>query len=732
MFRSLSVTVGAEQMRSSRPWTLYLLVLSSRILSVFTLKSTAGLHARTEIMQTPVTAPGHQFHGGGPANTFIHAGPAVQDTGLPDRTAATLVGSAQGGVLLQNGTLGGASARGNQTVPSLNAAELATAAGMLVRHHAVEEALNLGENVTEPLIPVVQLSQPIDTAEPPASRLTTGQAAGTLDSDEDVGSILENAVSKVNGALSGAGTYLANVSQQTSERLHAFWSAVAREKERTAAGETVRPDPIGICIGFSAVAFAAYSIYRSKREANRIISLFEANTQIKELEEKARKGEPLPNIVVIRGTINADGRDVSTVSPRIDGLRDKVGEIEQPKNAWIEIARQAKRDPQLKGIADAVVERTGVDAADVPDVPEPGDTYARESALRGEGALVLSEILVARICAKHQRRTEDKKTKRVTIKRPCRNESYNCFHGRRVAEGLHLLDLDGTRADLDLPPADAVGLAGIPEPPPLFLPVNDVWTEFTHYLRRDGLTGPGGRHQRLDDLPPMRLSDPYTLLSEFIFVDVQSPGDLGGMHGNPDVLGAIAEAYRGRDGPAKFLWEPRGFYDSVKGGGYDDVPAYASARFRRTELVSASELTERAQAAARQNALNTPYCEPSFTREQLMQRRDQENCFRYTELAIPRGTPVTVLARPMVAEAGTGEGAECRIRLTSPLSGAEEVKESGDPKADRFRFRIRPGHTVENLLRLRDLNVNAYYGLAVVGLGFAGWAAAGYPGMGAG
>jgi len=503
---------------------------------------------------------------------------------------------------------------------------------------------------------------------------------------------------------------------------------VARSEERAASGEAVRADPIGISIGLAAVAFAGYSVYRSKREANRIISLFEANTQIRELAEKATRGERLPSLVIIRGTISADGRDVATVSPGIVGLKEKVGQIEQPKNAWIEIARQAKRDPQLKGIADAVVERTGVDADDVPDVPEPGDLYARQTATSGDGSLVLSEILVARICAKHQRRTEEKTTKKVTIKRPCRNESYNCFHGRRVSDGLHLLDLDGTRADLVLPPADAVGLAGIPDPPPLFLPVNDVWTEFTHYLRKDGLTGPGGRHQRLDDLPPMRLSDPYTLLSEFIFIDVQSPGDLGGMPGNPAVPGAIAEAYRSSSGPAKFLWEPRGFYDSVKGGGYDDVPAYASARFRRTEMVSAAELTERAKVAARENSRSTPYCEPTFSRAELEQRRDQENCFRYTELAIPRGTPVTVLARPMVAEAGTGEGAECRVRLVSPL-GAEEARDAREPKADRFRFRILKGHTVENLLRQRDLNVNAYYGLALVGLAFAGWAAVGYPGM---
>lgn len=30
------------------------------------------------------------------------------------------------------------------------------------------------------------------------------------------------------------------------------------------------------------------------------------------------------------------------MSTGIDGLRERVGEIEQPKNAWIEIARQAE------------------------------------------------------------------------------------------------------------------------------------------------------------------------------------------------------------------------------------------------------------------------------------------------------------------------------------------------------------------------------------------------------
>ncbi|CAE7812109.1 CACNA1B [Symbiodinium sp. CCMP2592] len=274
-------------------------------------------------------------------------------------------------------------------------------------------------------------------------------------------------------------------------------------------------------------------------------------------------------------------------------------------------------------------------------------------------------------------------------------------------------------------------MTGVSDPPPLFLPVSDVWTEFTHYLRKDGVTGPSGRRQRLDDLPPMRLSDPYTLLSEFIFLDVQSAADLGGFPGNPHVLEEIGEAFRAGQTPAKFLWEPRGFYDSVRGGGYDDVPAYATGRFRKTEMISARELLDRAQAAGKENTRYTPHCEPTFSRAELEQRRDEENCFRYTELAIPRGIPVTILARPMIAEAGTGEGADCNIRLVSPQG------DEGPPHADlknlkdRFRFRILRGHQVENLLRHRELNPTAYYGLALVAIAFIGWAVSGYPGLGA-
>eukprot|EP00435_Cladocopium_sp_Y103_P064295 s1341_g26.t1 len=47
------------------------------------------------------------------------------------------------------------------------------------------------------------------------------------------------------------------------------------------------PDPIGMSAGVLVLFYAIYSVYRYRREANRIISLFEANTQIKELQRKS-------------------------------------------------------------------------------------------------------------------------------------------------------------------------------------------------------------------------------------------------------------------------------------------------------------------------------------------------------------------------------------------------------------------------------------------------------------
>lgn len=484
-----------------------------------------------------------------------------------------------------------------------------------------------------------------------------------------------------------------------------------------ASVEPRQPDPFGIFAGLLAVAVATLCVNINRWRENQLISLFHANTTLKELQEKAARGEKLPSVVVLRGTISADGRDVLGVCPEIEGLRHLMGDIEQPRNDWVEIARRTKLRPRLREISDVMRGRTG-SSSDAPDATARQNPYFRQASTH-PSSWVLTELLVARVCGKHQRRLWDKRSKKVTIRRPCRNESYNCFHGRRVSEGLHFVDMNGTRAAIELPPANAVCLHGVVEPPVLFLPAADVWAEFSHGIYTDSLEG---QSRRLDDLASTRLSDPAMLLSEFIVVDVQVDVDIGFFEGGPHCLEVIEEAFPAE--PAnKFLWEPRGFYDSVKGGGYNDVPAYANMKYRRAEMVTAKELLKRAEVAARENSSNTPFCEPTFTRAMLHRRRDEENCFRYAELSIPRDSPITILARPMISEAGTGGvGADCCIHLVPPA----QEDEDGRRQAERFHFRILKGHSIDSLLRPTDLNLSAHYAMAVGGLLFSTWAALGY------
>merc|ERR1712046_26442 len=148
-------------------------------------------------------------------------------------------------------------------------------------------------------------------------------------------------------------------------------------------------------------------------------------------------------------------------------------------------------------------------------------------------------------------------------------------------------------------------------------------------LRKEGLDVKG-KHLDFSNLPPSKITDPSTHLSEFIFIDAQSTTDMGAFGGSAAVLNGISRAF----GYKEFLWEPRGFYD--KDNRSDDlVPSYAADP--KSQMVSADELLARAARAADINTQKTHYCEPTFSREELRGRRDQESCFRGTELAIPRG-----------------------------------------------------------------------------------------------
>lgn len=346
-----------------------------------------------------------------------------------------------------------------------------------------------------------------------------------------------------------------------------------------------------------------------------------------------------------------------------------------------------------------------------------------DRSFRSDDPLILSEIIVDRLCGTVAMKsvTDNSGNERREITRTCRNQSYTCFYGRNVAEGFHVVDAQGGKIPLTLPSADILpqfSQVHHGEVPPLFLSTANVSEEFYAFLRKEGLTV-GGKQLDFSNLPPSKITDPSAHLAKFIFIDAQSTTDMGSFAGNGRALHGISEAY----GSRKFLWEPRGFYDAnprKHEKGEDDLPSYAVDR--TSEMVSVDELLAKAANAAEINSRMTSYCEPTFRRELLQKRRNEENCFRVTELGIPRGCEVTVLARPVKDAAGN-------VRLVAPNS-AEDGADVDHPDAQRYRFRIMKGHTVDNILRQRSLNMMAYKGFAILGASITAWAAADYPGLG--
>jgi len=516
--------------------------------------------------------------------------------------------------------------------------------------------------------------------------------------------------------------------------LHTTAALVSAQSSQDDKERAIAPALL-IAIGGALVTFAGISIKRSKREADRIQELWDANTTLSSLEGSSSE---LPGLVIIKGVIAADDKAVTSVCPTLAGLSGLCGSIEQPHSALIDIAmavksiskddnkKAATKGTFLEGATDEIERRTGVSIDDVPDVVD--DYNTRASAFHGEGRCVMSEVLVTRLCGKAQtvhivKEGKKRRVKEIEVRRPQRNQAYPVFHGRQMAAGLHMRDTNGGRLDLCPPAVDTVSLGGLGEPPSLFLSANDGMTEFFSYIRKEGISV-GDTHIDMQDLPPSKLSDPYTMLSHFIFIDQSSALDLGSIGSNAQVLQQLCEAYNG--GPQPCLFEPRGFYDDgVQGGGQFTLPSYAS--FKKTEMVSANELLRCATQASNENTQNTLFhiegqchkADDSRTKMKgprkadLAALRDKENAFRYTELAVPFGAEVTVLGKPVRNKAGG-------ITVVPP-NETEDGRSSADPSADRFRFRILKGHGVENLVKQRELNMNMYYGLAVVGVAMIAW-----------
>ena len=85
--------------------------------------------------------------------------------------------------------------------------------------------------------------------------------------------------------------------------------------------------------------------------------------------------------------------------------------------------------------------------------------------------------------------------------------------------------------------------------------------------------------------------------------------------------------------------------------------------------------------------------------------RDKENCFRIVELGIP-ACDVVIVGKPRLEYT---KGGEPQIVIGAP-------DETTRVDEERFYFRILRGHTVKNLIKMREATKQVYIGFGIMGV----------------
>jgi hypothetical protein len=139
-------------------------------------------------------------------------------------------------------------------------------------------------------------------------------------------------------------------------------------------------------------------------------------TTIKQLEDMADKGLKLPEIVLVKGVIDADGPPVGSLTRNIDSLRPLIGQIDQPPNMLIDYGKMVVRGD---------VKIAGIDKDVVKDVK---DDYSKRSTKHFDSKFILTDLLVTRLaCWAYKEEEEDKPDK---IFREAREARFLVHHSR--------------------------------------------------------------------------------------------------------------------------------------------------------------------------------------------------------------------------------------------------------------------------------------------------------------
>ena len=437
-----------------------------------------------------------------------------------------------------------------------------------------------------------------------------------------------------------------------------------------------------VALGVAAVGFAGRSMTRVRKEFAIIQQMWSKNTTLYQLKEKARAGIPLPDIVLVKGTLTARGRPVSSVASKVAELKPLIGSIEQPSNFFLDLG--------AKVLSGEVKLPKGFDLEKVykfDDVERVEDDFSSRQAIL-EKNLVVSELFVTRLgCEARKEVTKDKNgNRRERITRSPRRARFNVLHHRQVADGLELMDSYGDRAGIKLEDFGSAEMAAN-ESPSLFLSLPDPLKEFKQFFRTTSM----GKVMNIANA-----DKPLSHLSKFLHLDQQSKTDTGAFSTRSS-RAALDDL--GRLFPHGWLWSGKGFYDNNPGSwsAYAGVETLDYIDFKR-RMLQAAELNAKYQSATKMST------------NSMRLARDEENCFRVSEIGIPNYSDVVVLGKPQLT---LGNNADGNDLIIAPPDQPTSWANISDP---RFNFRILKGHTIDNLMKHRTGAMQAYLGFGAMGI----------------
>lgn len=440
-----------------------------------------------------------------------------------------------------------------------------------------------------------------------------------------------------------------------------------------------------VALGVSVMVFASRSIVRTRHESRRFEQMWNARTTVRSLRKIAERGERLPDLVLLRGTLRARGAPVTSLAMESPQLRCFIGDIDQPRNKFL------KRFDQTDWGKVQLPENFG-EISDIAMAKWEGQEELIKRKVVPSSNLLLTELFITRLgCAATIEKSEYKDSEEIKITRDARQARFNVLHHRRVADGLHIVGEEGEKADLQLPPVlNQRGLANN-EIPSLFLSLPDAVSEFKKTWMGNIINA----------------DKSLTHASRFLRLDQRSTTDLGSFG---DAQSSALDDI-GRIVPQGWHWNGKGFYDNRKKPwqSHSGQGVFAWRDFKR-----------KMKEAAAQNARHQEATEE--TEAGMLALRDSENCFRVSELGISSGA-VTVLGKPIRTENGikivpptTRASQRCAVGRTNLDHFATSPQQETEEWEPIFLFRILKGHSIEELTIHRKGALRVYLGFAAMGL----------------